>query len=168
MYKFVSSVFIFIFIFCQPSKFLQKRYADFNFTDEGFLTPHLLQTVGRVNYQSTLQNIRNDKRLCLELAQREARDRLLRIMLHIKLDLHDNYKVNQIEAQSKLAVDYPFIFQKSDLLQAELDFASLLNQAFIAIQDSRNSKECMVIYRIQEKQLVQKIRELSLTFYPKL
>ena len=154
---------------CRQSEFSRKRYVDFNFTDEGFLSSSLLQTIGYASYQSAARGSRNDERLCLELAQREARERLLRVILHLYFDIDskskfDKQKGGRSATRNSFAADYPASFSRDELLRAELAFQPLLQNAFIALEDSRDPKQCMVVCRIKAKNLPQEIRQLKVNF----
>ncbi len=146
---------------CQPSAFLTKRYVDYNFTQEGFLSPYLLQSIGRASYQSAIRGARADKALCLELARRKARRRMLRIMLHIRFveasKLEGLRTTASVEkGADALSIDYPFHFQARELAQAEIAFAALLRRAFTALEDSRRRGQCMLVYRLEAQTPAQK------------
>ena len=154
---------------CRQSEFLRKRYVDFNFNDEGFLSPSLLQTIGHASYQSARRGSRNDERLCLELAQRKARKRLLKVVLHLYFnissqDSFDKQKKEASKTKHSFSRDYPAAFSNEELLRAELAFSGFLQRAFIALQDSRDPKQCMVVYRIKGKNLPQEIRQTKVKF----
>ena len=176
----VSARFAFILWFCglvflgacRQSEFLRKRYVDFNFSDEGFLSPSLLQTIAYASYQSARRGSRNDERLCLELAQREARKRLLRVILHLYFDISSKDRFDRQRGEAPMIGraehsfdrDYPAFFSNDDLLRAELAFSPFLQRAFVALQDSRNPGQCMVVCRMQVKNLAQEIRKAKINF----
>ncbi len=156
------------FLACtQNSAFLTKRYVDFNFTSEGFLSVSVLQTIGWAEYQSTNRGTNHDKALCLRLAQHAARQRILRVMLHVRFDLPSN-RTKDSPGPKDFSTDYPLHFRQSDFLRAELKFSPILKRAFIALQDSRDhyKKKCMVVYRITGKHLANEIRQVPVDFKP--
>ena len=168
--RFVYVFFILLFLeACRQSEFLRKRYVDFNFSNEGFLSRSLLQTLGYASYKSAKRGSKRDKSLCLELAQREARKRLLRVLLHLYFDINsrdrfDKEKYKDSGAKRNFSRDYPVSFSEEELLQAELAFQPFLARAFIALQDSRDLKRCMVLYRVIGKDLPGEIRQAKLNF----
>lgn len=154
---------------CRQSQFLRKRYIDFNFRDEGFLSPSLLQTLAYASYQSGKVGSRNDERMCLELAQRKARKRLLRVILHLYFNIDSKSRLNKKMGEQSVTkhsfnTDYPFSFSADEFLRAELAFNPILRKAFIALQDSRDPKRCMIVYRVKAKDLSQEIQNLKVNF----
>ena len=154
---------------CRQSEFLRKRYVDFNFIDEGFVSPSLLQTLGRASYKSEKGGSDKDEALCLKLAQRKARKRLLRVILHTHFRISsrnsfDKERGKPVREKTAFEKDYPFSFSDDELLQAELAFQPFLQRAFIALQDSRDPKQCMVLYRVTGENLPEEIQQMKPAF----
>ena len=150
--------------FCTPSPYLVQKHAVYNFTDEGFLTPHLLQTIGRGSLAED-QDIMTARRLCLEEALHQAVRHALSVFMHTYFEIE--------AVQSKLsgsgvsfAADYPSTFTERDYIRAEIDFRPLLKEGFIALQDARSREECTVVFRIRQDDIPHRIRNMKVTFRP--
>ena len=155
----------------QPTPFLTKRYVDYNFSEEGFLKHSVLQTIGRAEYQSSKRGNRSDRRICLQLAEEIARRRMLQIFLHLRFQknairAHDKHFRTKESRTKVIKKDYPILFSESDLLQAELAFASILKRASVVLQDSRERNTCMLVYRLHGTNLGQEIRRQVMPFQP--
>ncbi|MCR9141102.1 MAG: hypothetical protein NXI24_02540 [bacterium] len=154
---------------CQPSRFLEKRHVTYNFQDEGFLSKHVLQTIGSTGVNETSRGTEGGRRLCLSAAERVARERSLRVMLHTRLDLISNQPTELELGSATFDRDYPFAFTPRDLIRAEVDFRALLNRGFIALQENRSRDACSVVFRIEsagDRDLPAEIRAVRLTFQP--
>lgn len=151
---------------CKQSEFLSKRYSYFNFIDEGFLSPSLLQTIGSAKFYSEKWISTKNKQMCLDLAQRDARRRLLRIILHLYLRIPSkissrispristknisNNKTRAIQlSKDDLSSSYPVHFTNTNIVRAELAFREFIGRGFIVLADSREVKKCRVVYRVK-------------------
>ena len=146
---------------CNPDPAILRRYALYNFEDEGFLTPDLLQTKARISLPG--HPGKDTDTLCLYRVRRKAERRALQIFLHIYFDLPA-----KDAASWDFLTDYPQSFTERDYLRAEVDFRPLLEKGYIALQDRRDQKTCSIVFRIRESNLSLKIRELPLTFRPEI
>ena len=154
---------------CQPSRFLEKRHVTYNFEDEGFLSTHLLQTVGSVSLDETSRGTASARRLCLSRAEHEARRRSLRVILHTFFEIPGTAGGALLTGTNTFDRDYPIAFTERDLIRAELDFRELLNRGFIALQENRKRDACSVVFRIEsaaDQDLPDEIRSVRLTFEP--
>ena len=158
-----------LLINCKTTEFLKKRFVDYNFTDEGFLTTDVVQVISKANFISETSSIENDRKVCLILAQRNAVKKILSIFLHIKFNLGttSNLALNKTKFQTFID-DYPITFSEIDYLKAEINFLEWVNKAEIVIQDTRTQNECMVVVRINDKNLNKKIHNAKVNFYPKI
>lgn len=154
---------------CQPSRFLEKRHVTYNFQDEGFLSNHVLQTVGQTTMDQARWGTEGARRLCLSQAEDLARQRSLRVMLHTRLDLTANQAQEVDLGSATFERDYPLAFTARDLIRAEVDFRRLLDRGFIALQENRSRDACSVVFRIESRghqDLPAEIRTVRLTFQP--
>ncbi len=155
---------------CQPSRFLEKRFVTYNFQDEGFLSNHVLQTVGQQSMNPQIHGGTDGaRRLCLSAAERAARERSLRVMLHTRLNLQSNQPTELDFGASTFERDYPLEFTARDMIRAELDFRPLLDRGFIALQENRSRDACSVVFRIESRgdlDLPAEIRAVRLSFQP--
>lgn len=146
-------------ISCTPSDVVFKKYAEHDFQTEGFLTRNILQTIGRAAMpEGQLSHIEARKQ-CLEKAYLEAEKKMLNVFLHTKLDIPS-------AAQSGFERDYPHPFTDRDLIRAYADFYPLLENAFIALQDTRSYRECTLVLRIRSENIPRHIRNIEMTFEP--
>ena len=153
-----------IFFNCNPTPYLLKKHVIYNFESEGFLSPDILQTIGRgVPFED--DRLSTKRRSCLENAMSLAVDRCLSVFLHTNLDIRQaQEKRGAIERNFQS--DYPKKFTRRDLIRARIDFEPLLKQGFVALQDARSPEYCTVVFRIQISDLPSQIRDIKLTFKP--
>lgn len=150
---------------CAPSPFLLQKYAVYNFSDQGYLTPDLLQTIGRAKAQDHPDGPAAARRLCLETALKQALQNTLSVLMHTHFDIQARTESTTIQ-RNTFQGDYPFQFTDRDYTRAELDFRPLLKKGFIALQDARTAGNCTIVFRIAEANLPNKVRSMSLTFKP--
>lgn len=151
---------------CTPSPILFKEHALYNFSEEGFLSGDLVQTIGTSPYPGDLVGKEGVRRMCLQLARDNARNRMLTIFLHTYFDIPPTN--NQKSIENTFQEDFPMTFNSTDLIRAEVDFQELLKDAYVALQDSRNPKKCSVVYRIMKANLPDSIRDTKTTFVPEV
>jgi hypothetical protein len=94
-----------------------------------------------------------------------ARVRALRVLLHAHFAIPAQAAAD-LSGGGDFERDYPAVFSERDLLRAELDFAPLLRQGFLALQDSRSREVCSVVFRIEGTDLPARIRAFELSFVP--
>ena len=150
---------------CSPSPYLLNKHAVYNFTDQGFLTPDLLQTRGGASLPRHA-DIREARRICLERALHRAVRRALCVLLHTHFDIGVEGSVRPNAVEGGFATDYPHPFTERDYIRAEIDFGPILRKGFIALQDLRSAQECTIVFRIMDSDLPGQIRGLKLTFTP--
>lgn len=150
---------------CTPSAFLRKREVTYNFKSEGFLDPHTLQTIGTAGRELSRAGEAAADRDCLNRAGATARARALRVLLHAHFEIPAQPAAD-LSGGGDFERDYPAVFSERDLLRAELDFAPLLRQGFLALQDSRSREVCSVVFRIEGTDLPARIRAFELSFVP--
>lgn len=150
---------------CATPDFFLKEYALYNLQDEGFLTPDLIQTIGRSDYPVDGYGLEGARRICTDEALQTARKRSLKILLHTYYNLPAIPSGQGVSA-SNFERDYPFPLTERDYIRAEIDFQSVLKRGYIALQDMRSSRNCTVVFRIYEKDLIHDIRNSQLTFQP--
>jgi len=148
---------------CRPSEVIYKEHVIYNFTSEGFLMRDVLQTVGKAEVTRLDAGLDAGRSRCLEEALYRARNRALRIMFHTNLDIPGG-NGQGITDTSSFNSDYPVEFSERDYIRANGDFSEILTKGYIALQDSRSSSNCMVVFRIMEKDLIDKIKKVNLTF----
>ncbi len=150
---------------CHPSELLYKEHALYNFKDQGFLSKDLLQTTASSPYPQMDLGSRGIRQVCIDEAIRTAKKRVLRVFLHTYFRIPPTDSVFLYDEQ-QFYRDYPVEFSGSDYIRAEIDFAPLLKNGFIALQDSRGSEDCYVVFRIIESDLPNKIRSSTVSFIP--
>lgn len=148
---------------CAPSAFIQKDKVEYNFQDEGFLSPKVLQTVGKMKV--TGAEIRSDE-YCAELALAQAKKKALSAIVHTRFDLPSRKKTFAFQPGSAFADDFPFPLTERDYARAGVDFDELLNTGYIALQDTRQVESCTVVFRIRSEDLPASIRRIQVTFRP--
>ncbi|MEQ9365253.1 MAG: hypothetical protein RIF32_13485 [Leptospirales bacterium] len=154
---------------CQPSRFLEKRHVTYNFEEEGFLSNRVLQTIGQAGLSETTYGTEGARRLCLSAAEGVARERSLRVMLHTRLELSANQPAEIDFGSATFDRDYPLTFTARDMIRAEVDFRSILDRGFIALQENRGRDACSVVFRIESRSdadLPAEIRAVRLSFQP--
>lgn len=158
---------IFICVFCTaacaPSAAVKNRYVTYNFKDEGFLSPAMIQTLGKSAYAEGEQTIQASRAHCLARAEQEARRKLVRVLLHTRFDLKADTRGSA--TQGTFEKDYPAALSERDLLRAEVDFAEILSRSFVAVQDSRAAESCSVVLRLPGEDLPAEVRTLPVTFH---
>ncbi len=150
---------------CTPSEGLIKEYALYNFTDEGYLTHDVVQTRGTAIYRPLMTGNRGIRRVCTDEATRQAKERMLSIFLHTHFGLKAISRGYSSDGK-QFERDYPHKFSDSDLIKAEIEFEPILNTGFIALQDTRSAEECVVVFRIIQKNILSAIKDHELTFTP--
>lgn len=145
---------------CTPSAVVRNQYVTYNFKDEGFLSPALIQTLGQGGYASGEQTVQAARAHCLSRAESAARRKLLRILVHTRFELKAPRGGDSFEK------DYPAALSERDLLRAEADFAELLSRSFVAVQDARARDSCSVVLRLPGTDLPAEIRATEVTFRP--
>jgi len=141
---------------CNPSEVIYKEHVVYNFTSEGFLMPDVLQAVGRADVTRLDAGLDAGRSRCLEEALYNAKNRALRVMLHTNLYIPGG--------GDSFDADYPVNFSEGEYIRANVDFSDILSKGYIALQDSRSSSSCFVVFRIMEKDLIKKIKRVDLTF----
>lgn len=141
---------------CSPSEIIYKEHVIYNFTSEGFLMPDVLQTIGRADVTRLDAGLDAGRSRCLEEALYIAKNRALRVMFHTNLDIPGRGET--------FDADYPVIFSEREYIRGNVDFSPVLAKGYIALQDSRSSSSCVVVFRIMEKDLIQNIKKVNLTF----
>lgn len=146
---------------CAPSAAVKNRYVTYNFKDEGYLSPAMIQTLGKSAYAEGEQTVQASRAHCLARAELAARKRLIRILLHTRFELKSDAKG---AARDSFEKDYPAALSERDLLRAEVDFAEILSRSFIAVQDSRAAETCSVVLRLPGEDLPAEVRAIPVTF----
>lgn len=157
-----SIILLSLFISCTPSTVLYNKHVIYNFKDEGFLAPNLLQTVGTAEVRLLDGGLEAARVHCIEEAFYTAKNKAIRVMLHTRLDIPGSESGSGISGS--FARDYPVEFRQKDYLKAAVDFKDLLDEGFLALQDSRTTQDCSVVYRIIDDQLIRKIKGVELSF----
>lgn len=145
----------------QPSEIYYKRDALYNFLEEGFVAPNILQAAGRSTMRAQDGSLHDIRQACLNRAREMAHDRLVSIMLHTRFRIpggSGNEKGN-------FKQDYPHVFTDREILLGAIDFADLLQHAFVAFHDF-DENGCLVTLRLLEPDLSQKIRNHPVSFRP--
>lgn len=150
---------------CTPPPFLVKKYAIYNFKDEGFLTPDILQTRGSAPRRPNEYGTVAGKRACLQEALEEAYRHTLTVLLHTHFDIKPQSGGMALSGPG-FRSDYPVVFTPRDFILARIDFEPLLKKGFIALQDATSEKECTVVFRIMDPDLPDRIRKMNVTFQP--
>lgn len=148
---------------CTPSEVYYKRYALYNFDDEGFLAADLVQTIGKSKMPQIEAGLIQRRRLCLNSALDEARDRMVSIFLHTNQDIRASPLATNADENSYIT-DYPVQFSRRDIMLGTATFRQLLDTAFIALQDSRSEKSCTIVLRIIDDKIIDKINQYRLAY----
>lgn len=146
-----------------PSDIYYKRDALYNFLEEGFLSPDILQAAGSSSMRARDGDLHRMRQACLDRAAEMAHDRLVSIMLHTRFTIPGGTK----QERGDFRQDYPHVFTDREILLGSINFADLLNRSFIAFQDF-NDNNCQVSLRLLESDLSKKIRERPMSFRPAL
>lgn len=149
---------------CAPTPYIEQRHVRYNLTGEGFLSPNLLQTVGRHEAAE-----RTSRQACLEGALDQAVRRALSVMLHTGHDIPpEGGRVGStaLGGAGEFERSYPFAFTERDYVRAMFDYESLLRRSYLALQDARSHTDCMVVLRIEGPDLPGQIRKVPRTFLP--
>jgi len=146
---------------CTPSSVIYKENVIYNFSDEGFLAPDMLQTVGEAPVERYDAGIDAARTLCLEEAFYRARERALRVMLHTTLRIP---AAATTQGRDSFESDYPVHFRETEYYRALIDFKKLIEKGYIALQDSRSTERCYVVFRLKQEKLAESIRSTKLTF----
>ena len=147
----------------QPSQIYYKRDALYNFLEEGYLSPDILQAAGSSTMQAGDGQLQQMRQACLNRAGEMAHDRLVSIMLHTRFGIPGSAK----QEKGDFKQDYPHVFTDREILLGSIDFADLLNRSFVAFQDF-NENGCQVSVRLLESDLSKKIRQRPMSFRPAL
>lgn len=162
-FRFVLIVLAITALGCTPSGVYYKRYALYNFEDEGFLASDLVQTIGTSEMPRLDTGIIQKRRQCLNAALDNARDRMISIFLHTHQDI-DGSGVPVDASMNPYSSDYPVVFSARDIMLGTVTFRNLLDSAFIALQDSRSQKSCTIVLRIIDEDISTKIRAVDLEY----
>ena len=149
---------------CAPTPFIAQKHVRYDFTTEGFLSPHMLQTVGRGEGSE-----RSSREQCLERALESAVRKAVRVMLHTKHEIPPDSGGSLRTGQpggDAFERSYPFQFTQRDYVRGLIDYDSLLRQSYLALQDARSRTDCTVVLRLEGTDLPAKIRSIRLTFMP--
>jgi hypothetical protein len=141
---------------CKPSDVIYKEHVIYNFTSEGFLMHDVLQTIGKADVTRLDAGLEAGRSRCLEEAFYIAKKKALRVMFHTKLNIPGGG--NTFDA------DYPVTFSEREYIRGNADFSPVLSKGYIALQDSRSSSNCLVVFRVMEKDLVKKIKKIDMSF----
>jgi len=155
--------FLSLLLQCTPSVVIERKYVTYNFSDEGFLSPGMIQTIGKSVYAKGEPTLDASRLHCLENALVQAREKMLRIMVHTKFRLKAGS--GQLTGLEK---DYPRPLSQRDMMRADADFGSLLDRGYIALQDVRSTDSCSIIYRLVGENLPEEIKSVETTFKPEL
>ena len=147
----------------QPSGIYYKRDALYNFLEEGFLSPDILQAAGSSTMRATDGQLQQMRQACLNRAGEMAHDRLVSMMLHTRFGIPGSAR----QEKGDFKQDYPHVFTDREILLGSIDFADLLNRSFVAFQDF-NENGCQVSVRLLESDLSRKIRQRPMSFRPAL
>lgn len=147
----------------QPSDIYYKRDALYNFLEEGFLSPDILQAAGSSTMRASDGQLQSMRQACLNRAAEMAHDRLVSMMLHTRFGIPGSTR----QKKGDFRQDYPHIFTDREILLGSIDFADLLNRSFVAFQDF-NENGCRVSVRLLESDLSKKIRQRPMSFRPAL
>lgn len=147
----------------QPSEIYYKRDALYNFLEEGFLSPDILQAAGSSTMRAGDGQLHQMRQACLNRAGEMAHDRLVSMMLHTRFGIPGSAK----QEKGDFRQDYPHVFTDREILLGSIDFANLLNRSFVAFQDF-NENGCQVSVRLLESDLSKKIRQRPMSFRPAL
>ncbi|MBL8022360.1 MAG: hypothetical protein JNM27_21970 [Leptospirales bacterium] len=148
---------------CTPSALIERKYVTYNFRDEGFLSPRMIQTVGKSSYAPGELTVEASRVHCSQNALSVARDRMLRVFIHTKFNL----KGKGGSGTSGFDRDYPAAMSERELLRAETDFGPLIDRGYIALQDVRAADSCSIVYRLEGEDLSKEIRSVETTFQPR-
>ena len=146
---------------CIRSEFLSKRYIDFNFTEEGFLSRRILQTIARTKYMPSGRGRKYDRLQCFQLAYEQAKRRALKVILHVYFRLPREKRPYSFPDFKK---DYPIKFMEVDLIRGELFFTPILDRGVTVLKDSREQGKCILIYRISGSDIPKEIRKMKPAF----
>lgn len=150
--------------FCQTSGFLLYREVRYNFSSEGFLSPGLLQTIGKSEIEAEIPTDRARK-LCRNDARELAERRMLRVFLHTKFELRPGSGDGSF-GESDFERDYPVRFSPVEILEARSDFQALLGKSYIAVEDFRSRKNCLIVLRLAGTDLPSEIRATKSSYSP--
>ena len=151
---------------CDPSPYIYHEHVLYNFSDEGFLAPGMLQTIGVAPLERQKEDAPGVARsACVKRAARMARRRALRVVLHTRFDLPGGQGPGGQTAQG-LEQDYAFPLTERDYIRGEIAFAELLGRGYIALQDLRSARECSIVFRIKGDDLPGEIRSVAVSFRP--
>ncbi|MCB1138577.1 MAG: hypothetical protein KDK23_07470 [Leptospiraceae bacterium] len=148
--------------FWEPSEVIYKRYALYNLEEEGYLAADIVQTRATAASDADSGKFQRD-RLCAHRALEKAQFRMARIFLHTVLDIPP---VPVTGNRASFDQDYPVRFSDRDLFLATIDFASILEKGYIALQDTSDGNVCTVVFRIREPDLIDDVRSVRLSFEP--
>lgn len=141
---------------------IYKRYALYNLEEEGYLSRDLVQTRATAVSDADAGKLQRD-RICAHRALEKAQFRMARIFLHTRLDIPP---VPVTGNRANFDQDYPVRFSDRDLFLATIDFASLLEKGYIALQDTSDGNVCTVVFRIRLPDLIRKVKSTDLSFRP--
>ncbi|MBI38887.1 MAG: hypothetical protein CMF59_04755 [Leptospiraceae bacterium] len=148
--------------FWEPSDVIYKRYALYNLEEEGFLARDIVQTRGKAESLADSGKVQRD-RICAQKALEKAQFRMARIFLHARLSIPP---VPVTGNRASFDQDYPVQFSERDLFLATIDFASILQKGYIALQDTSDGNVCTVVFRIRESDLMDEVKSTDLSFRP--
>ena len=143
---------------CQTSSFLLYREVRYNFTSEGFLSPDLLQTIGKAHLPEDAAG-RAARRACRSEALAIAQRRMLRVFLHTRLRLRPGFG-SALGQGSSFERDYPVHFSPLELFEARIRFSELLRRSYIAVEDFRSKNTCLLVLRLSGNDLPAEIRNM--------
>ncbi|MBI3394888.1 MAG: hypothetical protein HY042_03555 [Spirochaetia bacterium] len=149
---------------CRPSQVVYADRVQYNYKDEGFLSPDVLQTIAKANTGPSL-TLEQGRQECIREAESKAKRRALRVILHTRFMIKAR-KSGPSLTGSRFEDDYPFSFTERDFIRGELDFEALLGTGYIALQDARESETCTVVYRIEGTDIPALVRMQRVTFRP--
>ena len=149
--------------FWVPSDVVYKKYALYNLNEEGYLASDLVQTRATAQVGNVDSGKVQRDRICVHRALEAAQFRMARIFLHTNLSIPP---VPVTGNRASFDQDYPVRFSDRDLFLATIDFAGVLEKGYIALQDTSDANACTVVFRIRQSDLIDEVKEVSLTFLP--
>ncbi|MCB1324808.1 MAG: hypothetical protein H7A21_11470 [Spirochaetales bacterium] len=153
-----------VYTACSASHFLVNEHVTYNFSDEGFLSDRMLQTIGTAVVDISVPGLENASRRCLDDALVRARERALRVMLHTRFGVPGN--TGAAGGLSDFERDFPLEFSERDMIRGWIDFREILDRGFVVLKDNRSRESCLLVYRVQGEDLPAEFRAVPMSFQP--
>lgn len=147
--KFKILLLFFFFSVCKISEVHYIKFAEMNVSDEGFLNHNFLQAIGISEIRDDAENLIEIQNKCLSRAEFLAKKKLLYYILSIN------------PPKSKTKYNHSIDFTLEELIFYSMNYEELLSKSFIAFQEVYKNN-CKVVLRINEKNLLNKIKKITL------